>query len=200
MYRFKSTQTLSTNFASRRLPTAYLVLLENLLHINPSVRPSSERVLGAIREGRVRPCLVNSRLGYAYHLLQLDPVPVRPRTRNGLSSLIPILRRTSNENRAESSTGVRTGAETPTELPVWTDNDGKDDDAPSSVREPFLRLPAPSGLDDAPHDPEYAKLRLWSQEYRLTRSTAKLALKRTIKSALLVLKVSLLGAIRMLVN
>lgn len=50
---FKSSSGLVTAFESRRLPRAYLYLLENLLHVKPSTRPSSERVLGAIKEGGV---------------------------------------------------------------------------------------------------------------------------------------------------
>lgn len=52
-HSFKSSPSLQTVFESRRLPKAYLWLLEGLLNINPSIRPSSDRVLGAIREGRV---------------------------------------------------------------------------------------------------------------------------------------------------
>lgn len=50
---FKSSSGLVTTFESRRLPRAYLYLLENLLHVKPGTRPSSERVLGAIKEGGV---------------------------------------------------------------------------------------------------------------------------------------------------
>ena len=50
---FKPTAALVTAFQTRRLPRAYLVLLESLLNINPSARPTCERVLSAIREGRV---------------------------------------------------------------------------------------------------------------------------------------------------
>ncbi|CCM00802.1 uncharacterized protein FIBRA_02844 [Fibroporia radiculosa] len=52
---FKSTNALVTAFESRRLPRAYLVLLESLLNVTPPARPSSERVLAAIREGRLDP-------------------------------------------------------------------------------------------------------------------------------------------------
>lgn len=52
--RFKSSAALQTAFDSRHLPRAFLLLLENLLHVRPSARPSCERVLSAIREGRVR--------------------------------------------------------------------------------------------------------------------------------------------------
>lgn len=50
---FKSSQNLVAVFRSRRLPQAFLILLERLLNAAPSSRPSSERVLGAIREGNV---------------------------------------------------------------------------------------------------------------------------------------------------
>ncbi|KAF8954903.1 hypothetical protein BDZ97DRAFT_2064311 [Flammula alnicola] len=42
-YRFKSTPSLVAGFEARRLPRAFLVLLENLLHKSPAARPSSER-------------------------------------------------------------------------------------------------------------------------------------------------------------
>ena len=44
-----------SGFEARKLPRAFLVLLENLLHKMPSVRPSSERVATAIRDGKVCP-------------------------------------------------------------------------------------------------------------------------------------------------
>lgn len=40
-------------FKARRLPKNFLGLLESLLHVIPSVRPSSERVLIGIDEGKV---------------------------------------------------------------------------------------------------------------------------------------------------
>lgn len=40
-------------FKARRLSKNFLGLLESLLHIIPSVRPSSERVLVGIEEGKV---------------------------------------------------------------------------------------------------------------------------------------------------
>ena len=55
--RFKSTQELEVKFKTRRLSKNFLGLLENLLHIIPSVRPSSERVLMGIDEGKVGRCL-----------------------------------------------------------------------------------------------------------------------------------------------
>ncbi|KAF8223462.1 kinase-like protein [Tricholoma matsutake] len=50
---FNMTPTLVTQFAARRLPRAFLVLLEGLLNVIPNGRPSCERVVCAIREGRV---------------------------------------------------------------------------------------------------------------------------------------------------
>jgi serine/threonine protein kinase len=54
--RFRSTPALVNIFESRRLPRAFLVLLESLLNVSPSGRPSCERVSSAIRDGRV--CLL----------------------------------------------------------------------------------------------------------------------------------------------
>lgn len=52
--RFKSSQELEMKFKARRLSKNFLGLLENLLHVIPSARPSSERVLIGIDEGGVR--------------------------------------------------------------------------------------------------------------------------------------------------
>ncbi|KAI0037215.1 kinase-like domain-containing protein, partial [Vararia minispora EC-137] len=49
---FKATPVLETAFKSRRLSHAYLVLLENLLHITPGMRPSCERVQSAVHRGQ----------------------------------------------------------------------------------------------------------------------------------------------------
>lgn len=40
-------------FKARRLSKNFLGLLESLLHVFPSIRPSSERVLVGIDEGKV---------------------------------------------------------------------------------------------------------------------------------------------------
>ncbi|KAG1906220.1 kinase-like protein [Suillus fuscotomentosus] len=52
---FRSTSALATSFESRSLPRSFLILLEGLLSINPSSRPSCERIVSAIREGRFDP-------------------------------------------------------------------------------------------------------------------------------------------------
>lgn len=53
MGRFKTAPGLVAAFEARRLPRAFLVLLESLLNPTPAARPSCERVAGAIREGKV---------------------------------------------------------------------------------------------------------------------------------------------------
>jgi hypothetical protein len=51
---FRTTPSLTAASESRHLPRAFLILLEGLLSVNPSVRPTSERIVGAMREGMVR--------------------------------------------------------------------------------------------------------------------------------------------------
>ncbi|KAF8157058.1 kinase-like domain-containing protein [Crassisporium funariophilum] len=52
---FKSNPNLVAGFEARKLPRAFLVLLENLLHKTPVSRPSCERVAAAIRDGKLDP-------------------------------------------------------------------------------------------------------------------------------------------------
>ncbi|KAK0203952.1 kinase-like domain-containing protein [Desarmillaria ectypa] len=85
---FKRTPVLITAFEGRKLPRAYFVLLESLLNPNPLARPSCERVLTAIREGR------------------LDPVKEPRRTRAASTSLMQVVRRSSPEPTAEQATNV----------------------------------------------------------------------------------------------
>ncbi|EGO29082.1 hypothetical protein SERLADRAFT_412726 [Serpula lacrymans var. lacrymans S7.9] len=80
---FRQSPSLVTSFESRRLPRAFLYLLESLLNVTPSSRPSCERVLGAMREGRFDP---------------VTPVP-----NQASSSLIPVVRKMSDERQGPSS-------------------------------------------------------------------------------------------------
>ena len=64
-FRFKSNPNLVSGFEARRLPRTFLVLLENLLNKKPSIRPSSERVATAIRDGKVCFCRFFSRIGFS---------------------------------------------------------------------------------------------------------------------------------------
>ncbi|RDX54584.1 kinase-like protein [Lentinus brumalis] len=52
---FRSSSALANAFESRRLPKAYLLLLESLLHVKPAARPSSDRVLSVIKDGGLKP-------------------------------------------------------------------------------------------------------------------------------------------------
>ena len=52
--RFRTTPSLTAVFESRHLPRAFLILLEGLLSVNPAVRPITERIMSAMREGMVR--------------------------------------------------------------------------------------------------------------------------------------------------
>lgn len=63
LFRFKSNPNLVSGFEARKLPRAFLVLLENLLNKTPSARPSSERVAKAIRDGKVC-CRVFNQIGF----------------------------------------------------------------------------------------------------------------------------------------
>ena len=65
---FRSSPMLASGLESRRLPKAYLLLLETLLNVKPASRPSSERVLGVIKEGGVRSpgaCVLRTPSDYA---------------------------------------------------------------------------------------------------------------------------------------
>ncbi|KDQ60358.1 hypothetical protein JAAARDRAFT_603927 [Jaapia argillacea MUCL 33604] len=74
---FKTTSELVTSFESRRLPKAYLFLLEKLLTPRPGGRPSCEKVLTAIHEGQVRllqTLLCNEPEGlFVYHIPRHSP-------------------------------------------------------------------------------------------------------------------------------
>ncbi|KAH9941311.1 kinase-like protein [Epithele typhae] len=52
---FKSSASHMNTFEPRRIPKAYLLLLETLLNVKPSGRPTSDRVLSVIQEGGLRP-------------------------------------------------------------------------------------------------------------------------------------------------
>jgi len=82
---FRSNETLQIAFQTRKLPQAYLVLLENLLTPIPNRRPSCERVASAIRKGT------------------LNPV-IRTTVGEDVLTLVPITRRPSDEGKVELET------------------------------------------------------------------------------------------------
>ncbi|KAF8639011.1 hypothetical protein AX17_001790, partial [Amanita inopinata Kibby_2008] len=49
---FKPTPSMVTAFEARKLPRSFLILLENLLNVVPSSRPSVERISMAMKEGK----------------------------------------------------------------------------------------------------------------------------------------------------
>ncbi|EIW77275.1 kinase-like protein [Coniophora puteana RWD-64-598 SS2] len=69
---FRSSASMGAAFEARHLPRAFLILLESLLNVNPSLRPSCERVLSAIREGRFNPVAPDATASSAGYLV---PVP-----------------------------------------------------------------------------------------------------------------------------
>ncbi|GBE87646.1 kinase-like domain-containing protein [Sparassis latifolia] len=131
---FKCTSAHVTAFESRRLPRAYLVLLESLLNVTPAMRPSSERVLSAIREGRLDP-IPSARIRRTSSRTSLIPVPVR-RLMDAASTALPS---GSAELPAPSSQS---------EVDVGVDVEGSRTPRPGekhadSVRVPLLGLPMP---------------------------------------------------------
>ncbi|KAK0183982.1 kinase-like domain-containing protein [Armillaria mellea] len=88
-----ATPSLVAAFEGRKLSRAYFLLLETLLNPNPSTRPSCERVLTAIREGR------------------LDPVTEVRRPRTASTSLMQVVRRPSPEPTVEETTNQPEGAD-----------------------------------------------------------------------------------------
>ncbi|OBZ78060.1 putative serine/threonine-protein kinase iksA [Grifola frondosa] len=167
---FKSSPLLYTTFTSRRLPRAYLFLLETLLNIKPSSRPSSERVLNVIREGR------------------LDPLPEDP-TQSSTSgnSLVPIQRRHSFDAGHEESTPDVVAGDHDAHISEQGELELDGDSA--LLREkrtegtPFLRLPAPS-----------SPALVWEQAVnvygrQIHMKISRVLWTRTIKSCVLVAKV-----------
>ncbi|KAI9510196.1 kinase-like protein [Russula earlei] len=84
---FKSSARLETLFTSRRLPRSYLVLLESLLNVLPSARPSCEKVLAALHLGKFNPISPKSSVSDA-----LTPMTARASDAASAASWIPALR------------------------------------------------------------------------------------------------------------
>ncbi|KAG1893756.1 uncharacterized protein F5891DRAFT_1258306 [Suillus fuscotomentosus] len=115
--RFRSTSALATSFESRRLPCLFLILLEGLLSINPSLRPSCECIVSAIREGR------------------FDPVaPFIPPSNK---SLIPLRRKPDESGTVQNEQTPHDASLTPTEH--------KEEEVAQALdrKSPMLRLPSP---------------------------------------------------------
>ncbi|KAI0691857.1 kinase-like domain-containing protein [Cytidiella melzeri] len=166
---FKSSPTLVTAFESRYLPRAFLVLLENLLHRRPSIRPTCEKVLAAIREGA------------------LDPLtPPSAADSRASNSLVPA-QRSSDENISRPPLQAATSSNIEEiELPQWADEPSREGQVgdESEKRVP-LRLPSPPLPQRAP----LLRLRLWQRDVLVLQGPPpKTLVVRTIKSVLLVAK------------
>jgi serine/threonine protein kinase len=114
---FRSTSTLATSFESRRLPRSFLILLEGLLSINPSLRPSCERIVSAMREGRFD--------------------PVAPSIPPSIKSLIPLRRKPDEPEAAQDE---HTLPDTPL---VPTEHKQEEVAETLGRKSPMLRLPSP---------------------------------------------------------
>ncbi|KAK7683631.1 hypothetical protein QCA50_013469 [Cerrena zonata] len=85
---FRTTPSVRSTFESRRMPQSFLILLERLLHIVPSSRPSAERVLFAIREGQLDPLSSTSGLREVQtSLIPRSPPPPMEDTEHERSSV-----------------------------------------------------------------------------------------------------------------
>lgn len=113
---FRSTSALATTFESRRLPHSFLILLEGLLSINPSLRPSCERIVSAMREGRFD--------------------PVTPYSPPSNKSLIPLRRKPDNSEAVQTEHSPSDTSLSPTEHK-------QEEVAETLDRRSILRLPSP---------------------------------------------------------
>ncbi|KAJ7752461.1 kinase-like protein [Mycena maculata] len=133
---FKSSQTLAVQFEARRLPRAFLVLLEGLLHVVPSGRPSCERVATAIREGRLDPILIGS----------------GRRPNEDINSLIPVARRPSDGEVSPSPSVTQATPSPDQQSDDGQDGDEKrlDDDESWDAETKSLLLGLPAPIDTNP--------------------------------------------------
>lgn len=147
---FRATPSLTAVFESRHLPRAFLFLLEGLLSVNPLIRPTCERIMSAMREGRV--CIrepgVLSEPGSS--TFQFNPVTLRSRA--SLGSLIPVRRPVEEGRRELSPSNPRALPPLPPPVPepqqpeVASQGDETNSSVPPSEgdeKSPLLRLPSP---------------------------------------------------------
>jgi len=171
---FKPSASLVTTFETRRLPRAYLVLLESLLNINSSGRPTCARVSSAIREGR------------------LDPIA--PDHNRNAGTLIPTPRRTSQDTPSSISNAMDQTRVTEDGAPHTNE---KEAISPSlAQRTPLLRLLEPPrvsvdrtgnvGVWTPSRSGELGVMRVW-----IPRTVSV----KTLKSCILMAKIMTIGSI-----
>ncbi|KAH7882478.1 kinase-like protein [Phlebopus sp. FC_14] len=124
---FRSIPSLTASFETRRLPRAFLILLESLLSVASSARPSCERIVSAMREGRFNP---------------LNPTPNPSEI-----SLIPLRRASPDGGRQELTVdGTRTlgPASSRSDSALGPENDHKYPSVQEAgEKNSRLRLPSP---------------------------------------------------------
>ncbi|KAF8630993.1 hypothetical protein AX15_002685 [Amanita polypyramis BW_CC] len=185
---FKSSPTMVTAFEARRLPRSFLILLESLLNIVPSSRPSVERVSTALREGKFNPQDTQRR-----------------------SFMMPVVRRqsTSPDLAGQRAPEVRpdlhnaTGGDKQRSLPVTSEPvDGEEERQrqvfiTEMMRERVKLLGPPEGIGADPDRPApeiwRVLLRRWARASRVwvraRANVTKEVYMRMVKSCILVIKV-----------
>ncbi|KAI0635230.1 kinase-like protein [Trametes polyzona] len=167
---FKSSSALVTAFESRRLPRAYLYLLENLLHVKPAARPSSERVLSAIKEGGLEP---------------LNPSR-RSRSRTSAVALARPKRISPERVHTEYINTIQEHSDSTLE-----EIDEEDETSSEEEKSPLLGLPEPTP-PAAPTGWSH-KLQRWGR--RIPARLPRAIWVRTLKSTVLVIKVMTLSRV-----
>ncbi|KAI0341488.1 kinase-like protein [Trametopsis cervina] len=165
---FKTSQAAVTAFESRHLPRSFLVLLENLLHVRPPVRPSCEKVLSAIRDGA------------------LDPVAPSLTTTSASNGFLVPVRRPSEDSLPQPGVHPHpqpqpSGNIEEIELSRGSElkRDDEDDDGV------ILGLPSPEHYGRPPA----LKLRMWNRDVIVLQGpSVRTFVVRTVKSILLVAK------------
>ncbi|KAI0360616.1 kinase-like protein [Trametes cingulata] len=163
---FKSSSAMVAAFESRRLPRAYLYLLENLLHVKPAVRMSAERVLNAIKEGGLKPLTSVSRS-------------------DSRTSVVALARPQARISPERTRSGFTTAAQEHSDSNV---EEVEDDDDVTSEEEktPFLGLPEPT----YPATPQGWAQRMKDWAHRIPARLPRSIWVRTLKSSILAVKVS----------
>ncbi|CAL1709204.1 unnamed protein product [Somion occarium] len=157
---FKATSSMVTSFESRRIPRAFLILLENLLTVVPSSRPSAERVLSAIREGR------------------LDPLSPAPSHRAGLqTSLVPVRRNGGHPAPGDTEQEHNLSG-------VSDYEDATEAHPPSEKRIPLLPSDGEASVAVASKGPG------WLRNKTTYLQVSRFILIRTLKSVILIAKVA----------
>ncbi|KAK7046586.1 Other/IKS protein kinase [Favolaschia claudopus] len=122
---FKSNAALALQFEARRLPKTFLFLLETLLHVSPAGRPSCERVLTALREGK------------------LDPTPIATVIVENDTSLIPLPRRLSDSETVLPDEPVAAHIDQSTDVQGPESESGDWEEEAGTSKPLLLGLPAP---------------------------------------------------------